>query len=123
MITLRPSFERLGVEVLRRFENIPTADIVDAMGGSGAIDYRIGSLFSANAFVGSALTVQTPPNDNLSPFIALDLVHPGDVVMISTRDFTAGATIGDTLLAFYQRRGDAESSLSSSMVLCETSPA
>jgi regulator of RNase E activity RraA len=79
--------------------------VIDALGGRGAIDFGIRRLFPSSHFVGSALTVETPPNDNLAPYVALDLARPGDVVVISTGDFTGAASIGDTLLSLYRQRG------------------
>jgi 4-hydroxy-4-methyl-2-oxoglutarate aldolase len=105
MITLSKSPKRAEMQLLARFAGIPTADAVDALGGRGAIDFGIRRLFSSGSFVGSALTVETPPNDNLAPYAALELVRPGDVVVISTRDFTGAASIGDTLLKLYSERG------------------
>jgi len=105
MITLCTSPARVGAQLLKRFAGIPTADVADALGGRGAIDFEIRRLFPSGPFVGSALTVETPPNDNLAPYAALDLVRAGDVVVISTRDFTGGASIGDTLFKLYSERG------------------
>jgi 4-hydroxy-4-methyl-2-oxoglutarate aldolase len=105
MITLREAPERARPDLLDRFAGIATADVVDALGGRGAIDPGIGRLFPSKSFVGSALTIDTPPNDNLAPYAALELARPGDVAMISTGDFTGGATIGDTLLNLYNKRG------------------
>lgn len=105
MITLCKSPARAGEQLLERFAGLPTADVVDALGGRGAIDFEIRRLFPSGTFVGSALTVETPPNDNLAPYAALDLVRPGDVVMIATRDFTGAASIGDTVLKLYSELG------------------
>jgi 4-hydroxy-4-methyl-2-oxoglutarate aldolase len=105
MITLRGAPERAGPNLLDRFAGIATADVVDALGGRGAIDPGIGRLFPSKSFVGSALTVDTLPNDNLAPYAALELARPGDAVMISTGNFTGAATIGDTLLNLYNKRG------------------
>lgn len=105
MITLRRAPERAGSDLLSRFAGIPAADVVDALGGRGAVDSGITRLFPSSPFVGSALTVDTPPNDNLAPYAALDLAQPGDAVMICTRDFIGAATVGDTLLSLYRQRG------------------
>lgn len=105
MITLCKTPDRSEAALLDRFKGVATADVVDALGGRGAIDFAIGRMFASGSFVGSALTVDTPPNDNLAPYAALDLVRPGDAVVISTRDFTGAATIGDTLLNLFAKRG------------------
>lgn len=105
MITLHGAPERAGAALLSRFAGIATADAVDALGGRGAVDSGICRLFPSKPFVGSALTVDTLPNDNLAPYAALGLVEPGDAVVIATGDFAGAATIGDTLLSLYHERG------------------
>jgi 4-hydroxy-4-methyl-2-oxoglutarate aldolase len=105
MITISSDAPRCTAETVRRFAGIPTADLADALGGSGAIDHAIRPLFAAAPFVGSALTVETPPNDNLAPYVALDMLRAGDVLMVSTRGFTGGATLGDSVMAHYDRIG------------------
>lgn len=104
-ITLRKSPARAETRLREAFHGVPTADVVDALGGRGAIDFQIRRLFESQPFVGSALTVETPPNDNLVHYAALEVIGPGDAVVISASDFTGAASIGDTLLKLYSERG------------------
>ena len=68
------------VEKLRR---TPTGFLVDAMGGSGALDYRIHPTIAEQyAFCGVALTCHAGPADNLALVCALEHVEPGDVLVV-----------------------------------------
>ena len=56
--------ERPSAEVIERFRGAPTSFIVDAMGGTGALDWRIKPLVGAS-LLGVALTCDCGPLDNL----------------------------------------------------------
>ena len=55
--------------------------------------------------VGSALTARAGARDNLAALAALDLIQPGDVLVISTQGFEGTATLGDNMARIAQIRG------------------
>lgn len=87
------------------FNAAPVGNIADALGRSGAMDYRIKAITVANQFCGSALTVDAGPRDNLAPWAALKLAKPGDVLVISTGGHTSHSVCGDLLIGMAANAG------------------
>lgn len=111
MIDEAPSIQRRDVvrpakaqvEALR---GTPTGFLVDAMGGSGALDYRIKPAIAEQAaFCGVALTCDAGPADNLALLAALADVQPGDVIVCTTGSYTGCAVTGDLLLGMARNCG------------------
>jgi 4-hydroxy-4-methyl-2-oxoglutarate aldolase len=75
------------------------------MNGRGALDHAIKPLDAGSCFVGSALTARAGARDNLAALAALDLIEPGDVLIIATQGFTGTATLGDNMAKIAQLRG------------------
>ena len=105
MITLRQSVQRPDAGIMRSIADIPTADIADILRERISLTDSIRPLFDMAPFAGPALTIETTPNDNLAIFAALELVRPGDVLVVATGDFVSAATIGDTFMALCAARG------------------
>lgn len=78
---------------------VPTGFLVDALGGGGALDYRIKPVVPEQAtFCGPAVTCNAGPADNLAVIAALDSLEPGDVVVAATAGHLGCAVTGDLLL-------------------------
>lgn len=106
IMTIRRGFKRPKAADVKAFAGIPTGNIVDAMGGRGALDYRIKPLTpSARVMVGVALTCTCGPADNLALFGALDAARPGDIMVVAADSFTNTATTGDLVLGMAKNRG------------------
>ena len=74
-----------GLELVKAFAKIPTANIADTMGRSCAMHPRI-KLFSSphgTVWAGIALTVKSRGGDNLLIHAALDMAREGDVIVVS----------------------------------------
>ena len=69
-LVFAPSIERPPGELVERFRGAPTSFIVDAMNGTGALDWRIKPLVG-RSMVGVALTCDCGPLDNLAFMAAL----------------------------------------------------
>lgn len=92
--------------LVAQLQNTPTGFLVDAMGGTGAVDYRISPAIAQQyAFCGVALTCHTGPADNLALVHALPHIQPGDVLMVGTDQFTACAVTGDLVLGMAKNCG------------------
>jgi 4-hydroxy-4-methyl-2-oxoglutarate aldolase len=104
MIDEAPSIQRKDVtrpakSLVDALRNTPTGFLVDAMGGSGALDYRIRPAIAEQAaFCGVALTCDAGPADNLALIAALEYVQAGDVIVCTTGSYTGCAITGDLLL-------------------------
>ncbi|MEO6565095.1 MAG: RraA family protein [Casimicrobiaceae bacterium] len=111
MIDEAPSIQRLDVvrptaaqvEALR---GTPTGFLVDAMGGSGALHYRIKpAIADQTGFCGVAVTCDAGPADNLALIAALEAIEPGDVVVCATGSYTGCAVTGDLVLGMARNCG------------------
>jgi 4-hydroxy-4-methyl-2-oxoglutarate aldolase len=98
---------RPGEKLLAQFRDTPTSFIADAMGGRGALDWRIKPVGKAIPFVGVALTCDCGPADNLALCAAVAQCQPGDVLVAATDGFMGTAVVGDLLLGIARNRGAA----------------
>ena len=93
-------------KLVEQLRGTPTGFLVDAMGGSGALDFRIKpAVLEQYAFCGVALTCHAGPADNLALVHALQYVEPGDVLMVATDSFTGCAVTGDLVLGMAKNSG------------------
>ena len=108
-LVIRAKFPRLREAQLAPFRERTTSFVVDAMNGRGALDHAIKPLDPGSRFVGSALTARAGARDNLAALAALDLIEPGDVLVIATQGFTGTATLGDNMAKIAQLRARSRS--------------
>lgn len=93
---------------LAALANVPTGFLVDALGGSGALDYRVKPVVPGQArFCGPALTCNAGPADNLAVFAALPKIVAGDVLVAACNGYTGCAVTGDLLLGMARNCGAA----------------
>ncbi|WP_158812802.1 RraA family protein [Methylocapsa sp. S129] len=106
VLTIRAKFPRPAREIVEGFAGAPTGNVVDAMGGGGALDHRIKPLPpSAKIMVGVALTCDCGPSDNLALFGALSVAQPGDILVAAAHGHTGAAVTGDLMLGMARNRG------------------
>ncbi len=98
--------ERPSAEIVERFRGAPTSFIVDAMSGTGALDWRIKPLVG-RSLLGVALTCDCGPVDNLAFMAALAECRPGDVLVVATGGYVGAAVTGDLLIGVARNRGAA----------------
>ena len=91
--------------VLAGFQGVPSGLVCDAMDRFWAMDYRIKPLDPSSKLCGAALTVRSRPGDNLMVWKALDVAHPGDVLVIATQSHTASSTFGELVALAAVQRG------------------
>jgi len=101
-------FVRPAAPLVDALRGTPTGFIVDALGGSGALDYRIKpAIADQAAFCGVALTCDAGPADNLALVAALQWVQPGDVIVAATGNYAGCAVTGDLVLGMARNCGAA----------------
>lgn len=106
VLTICRSFPRPAPAEIAAFADVPTGYVVDALGGRGALDYRIKPLAPVKSvLVGTAITCHCGPADNLALFAAMAAAKAGDVLVAATDAFTATAVTGDLLLGMARNRG------------------
>lgn len=104
-LTIRKGIDRADPQDIARFQEAPTGWVVDAMGRRGALPHWIKPISKRTRFVGTALTVQTRPVDNLAPYAALKFAKPGDVLVVSADGSETAAVLGDILLGMARNAG------------------
>ena len=105
VISIRKNFLRPDPDLVKQFVGVPTGYVVDVQGRRGALDCGIKPMFDSPAFVGTAVTVKTVPDDNLAPYAALDLLQAGDVLVIATGDWIGSAVVGDLICGMFKNAG------------------
>lgn len=73
---------RSDAAVIEGFDHLPSATVSDAMGRHGAMSGEIRPVFEGIRIVGNALTVLCFPGDNLMIHKAMQMVGPGDVLVV-----------------------------------------
>jgi 4-hydroxy-4-methyl-2-oxoglutarate aldolase len=104
LLTISRKIERPDAADVERFRGVSTSFICDAMGGTGALDWRIKPV-TAGALLGVALTCECGPADNLALKSAIAMSHAGDVIVLAAGGFDRTAVVGDLLLAIAVNRG------------------
>ena len=100
------TFTRPDGSHVNALRDTPAGFFVDALGGSGALDYRIKpAIASQNVCCGVALTCDAGPADNLALLHALAHLHPGDVIVAATGAHTGCAITGDLVLGMAKNGG------------------
>lgn len=101
-------FARHGPDIQRRLSRFDTPTISDGLNRLYALDAGIQCLTDASRLCGPICTVRVYPGDNLMVHKALDLAHPGDVVMIDAQGANGSAVnavLGDLICTKAKHRG------------------
>lgn len=85
--TTRRDVQRVDEATVKAARALPTATLHEAGGKIGALPSAIRAVAPGMRCGGSALTVHSPPGDNLWLHRALDIAQPGDVLVV----FASGA--------------------------------
>ncbi len=104
LVIKRPR-EPIASSMIEAFSARSASFVVDAMEGRGALDHRIKPINAGSRFTGTALTARAGPRDNLAALAALDLIRPGDVLVIATQGYTGTAVLGDNMARIARQRG------------------
>jgi RraA family protein len=105
---VRMNIERLAPELMNQFADFATPDISDLLNRLYAVDPEIRCLTGDKHQVhGPACTVKVFPGDNLMVHKSLDVIEPGDVVIIDAGGSTLNAVLGDLVATKAKHRGAA----------------
>lgn len=106
VLTVKRTWTRPDVAKLQRLKGVQTGQAVDAMEGRGGLDAQIKPLDpNCATILGTAVTCETGPNDNLAIIAALSIAKPGDVLISATEGFAHSAVIGDNLALMAKAKG------------------
>ncbi len=105
---VKVDIHRLPAELMREFAEFPTPDISDLLNRLYAVDPVIRVLTAdRHTICGPALTVKVFPGDNLMVHKSLDVLEPGDVVVVDAGGSTLNAVLGDLISTKARHRGAA----------------
>ena len=105
-LQIQTPFRRARPDQLAALQGVPTGHIVDALGGGGALDYRIKPVIPEQAvFCGAAVTCNAGPADNLAVIGTLGHLQPGDVIVATSGGYTGCAIVGDLVLGMARNGG------------------
>lgn len=104
-VTIHRNIKRADPSLLKALTGYPTGNFTDIQGRRGALDHAIKPLFPSAPIIGSALTVRAGPGDNLAPYLAVGVLAPGDVLVITTGGWTGSAVLGDLMAGFFKNAG------------------
>src|SRR3954451_16561835 len=105
---VRMNFPRPDPVLMRALGTFPTPDISDQLNRLYAVSPGIKLLTSEHhRLVGPACTVKVFPGDNLMVHKALDVLEPGDVVVVDAGGSTHNAVLGDLISMKAKHRGAA----------------
>jgi 4-hydroxy-4-methyl-2-oxoglutarate aldolase len=107
LLEIAKAVSRPDRRLVEAFHRTPTSFIVDAMGGKGALDWRIKPVGVPRPFAGVALSCHCGPADNLALCAAVAQCGPGDVLVAATDGFCGSSVVGDLLLGIAKNRGAA----------------
>lgn len=89
--------ERPPNELVSQFKNFGAATVYEAAGQIGSVDPSIKPLAKNMRLLGAALTVRCHPKDNLMLHKALQIAHPGDIIVATTDGYPDAGYFGDLM--------------------------
>lgn len=105
---LRESFERPDQNLIEGLRGFATPDISDLMNRLYAMAPELAPMTAPElSLAGPACTVKCYPGDNLMVHKSLDLIEPGDVIVVDTAGSALTAVLGDLISTKARHRGAA----------------
>lgn len=104
-LTTRLDIQRLPAELIAQAAKLPTATLHEAGKKIGALPSAIKPVAPQFKFAGSALTVHSPPGDNLWLHRALEVAQPGDVLVVFANGAYEHGYWGEIMTTMAQVRG------------------
>lgn len=91
--------------LIERFRSLCVANIDDTEGRDFAMNHRIRLMNKSKKLVGPAFTVKVPEGDNVMLNKAMDLAHPGDVLVVDAGGYPGRAIFGEIIVTYCRKRG------------------
>ena len=92
-------------DLFEKFLSIPTASIAFAQDDSGVVDPEIKPMWKPISLIGTALTIDTVPGDNLAVHVAISEAPKGSVIVLDTKYHKKNACVGDIIIRNSIKKG------------------
>jgi 4-hydroxy-4-methyl-2-oxoglutarate aldolase len=99
--------ERADAETIKGLAQAGVATVHEAQGRTGAMVPEIRAIVEGAAMGGSAITALCAPGDNWMLHVAIELMQPGDVLIVATTSESRDGFFGDILAEYVRQRGGA----------------
>ena len=96
---------QVSADTVARFAKLPVANVSDSMSRLTAGGAGLRPMHGGGVLAGPALTVKTPPGDNLMLHKAIALAQPGDVIVMDAGGDLTNALMGEMMLMQATARG------------------
>lgn len=97
--------DRVGADLVSGFAVTDVATVHEAAGQTGLLSPEIRPIQDGVTVAGSAVTVLCPPGDNMMIHAAVEVVEPGDVLVVAVEAATNHGMFGELLATSLQTRG------------------
>lgn len=105
-LKIRQPERRVSAETVEKYRQIPAAVIGDCMARIEAGGAQLRPMHTGGkVLAGPAYTVKTRPGDNLFVHKAIDLAHPGDIIVVDAGGQLDNAIVGEMMLTHAETRG------------------
>jgi long-chain acyl-CoA synthetase len=101
------TINRPSPSLIEELGNFPTTIVSDCMNRLGAMDGLVHSMVRGRLLCGPAATVEEVEGGNLMSHVALELIQPGDVLVIDAKGCTTRSCLGGLQVFMAKQRGAA----------------
>ncbi len=99
------NIQRVSKDLVEAMKQFSTATIGEAYGGKGALPHTIKPIRTDMRVCGPAITVFSPPGDNLIVHKAIYVAKPGDVLLVYTSSYLTAGFWGGIMTVAAKHRG------------------
>lgn len=99
------TIDRAEADIIAGLEEAGVATAHEASGRTGLLDPGIRPIQDGARIAGSAVTVSCPPGDNMMIHAAVEVVQPGDVLVVITTSPSTDGMFGELLATSLGARG------------------